>query len=208
MNEWEKLKRACCRFAALMRVLSVAVPTMDGTSPGCPGAWKPQLVVVREAKLGEVITLTAEDRPQLFRCWLVEAQRREFYMWVRDSCVLLCAPHPSELQAVVVKYCYGFNRLNDAEFAKAMLPKEQTDRERCLLLTVRPTVDRIDAAAVGNVAISAVVNDLMIRTFVAFESDEKASAALQLVRSSHAFFKERQKASLEKVLRDAVDLSE
>lgn len=209
MNEWEKLKRSCWRFAALMRVLSVAVPTMQGGRQYAPGTWVPQLVVVREPKVLDELPVGAEEEKELWPCWSVQAQRQKYRLWIRDSCVLLCVAHPSELQKVIVKHSYGLNRLNEAEFAKAMLPREQVDRDRCLLLTVRPTVERLGAAAVGkHAAISTLVNDEMLRTPIAFETEDKAAAALEHIRRSHAAFKERQKVSLEKVLLTASDLSE
>jgi hypothetical protein len=57
-------------------------------------------------------------------------------------------------------------------------------------------------------AISTLVNDEMLRTPIAFETEDKAAAALEHIRRSHAAFKERQKVSLEKVLLTASDLSE
>jgi hypothetical protein len=209
MTEWEKLKRACARFAALMRVLTVAVPTMEGSVPDALGSWRPQLVAVREPKVNDVIRVGPEEERELLTCWLVQAQRQKFLLWLRDSCLLLCAAHPTELQAVVVKASYGFNRLNDAEFAKANLPREQADRERCLLLTVRPTVERLEVSAVGKqVAISTLVTEEMLKVFIAFESEDKAAAGLEHVRRAHAAFKERQRVSLERVLLNARELSE
>lgn len=208
MNEWEKLKRSCWRFAAIMRVLVVAVPSMNCLQQSGPGLWKPQLVVVREPKVKDVIVVGPEEEKELLACCIMKAQEpQRFRMWIRDNCILLCTPHPSELQRVCVKSCYGLNRLNEAGFAN--LPREHPDRDRCLLLTVRPSVQHLEAAAVGkHAAISTLVSDEMQRVEVVFESEDKAASALELLRKNHVFFKEKQKVSLEKVLLIACDLSE
>ncbi len=201
MNEWEKLKRSCLRFAAIMRVLKVAVPEMKGLQ-------LQQLVSVREPKVKDALFVGPDEEKELLSCSIVKGQEpQRFRLWFRDNCILFCVAHPSELQRVLVRASYGLNRLSEAGFAN--LPRDHPDRDRCLLLSVRPTVQHLEAAAFGkHAAISTLVTDEMQRIEIVFDSADRASVALELVRKKHAYFKEQQRVSLEKVLLNTCDLFE
>ncbi len=202
MNEWEKLKRYCCRYAALMRVLA----SMQGSQQGAASVWSPQLVVVRETKLKDNLVVGAEDEKKLLACEIMKGQEAESrYLWIHQNCIVLGTPHPSEMQRMIVRASYGLNRLKDAQF----LPREHPDRSRCLLLTVRPTVQHLESVAEGkHAAISALVSESLIHVEVFFKSEDRAVTALELVLKSHTAFREQQKFALERALLSVYDLSE